>query len=225
MTGKFQKIKCLVEKELSCSAHDMEHVMRVYNMAIRIAKKEKKVDLEILKAAALLHDIARVREDDDKTGKICHAKESAKMSEKILKEFDFSLEKIKKVQKCIVEHRYKTSRKPEDIESKILYDADKLDSLGAVVIIRAGMWMGRNKCSVFPKMSLKKYAKMNLVGGKMTGRIKDSSLHNIFYEHEIKNKKLPNLMYTKTAKKIAIERLKFTTDFLKRLSMEAQGIL
>jgi len=223
--SKIEKIRKIAKKELACSAHDMEHVMRVYNMAMKIAKTEKNVDYEILKAAVLLHDIARSKEDDDRTGKICHAKESAKMSKSILEKLGFSEGKIKKIQHCILAHRFKTNIKPEGVEAKILFDSDKLDSLGAMVIIRAGMWMGRHNCSIFPKMSLREYAKFNLVGGKLNGRIKNASLHNIFYEHEIKDKKLPGAMHTKTARKIAEERLKFTTDFLIRLKKEAKGIL
>lgn len=225
MQNRFEKIRQITEKELACSAHDAEHIMRVYSMAMKIAKTEKDVDYEILKPAVLLHDIARSKEDDDKTGKICHAKESARMSKPILEKLGFSEDKIKKIQHCILAHRFKTDKKPESIEAKILFDSDKLDSLGAMVIIRAGMWMGRHNCSIFPKMSLKKYAKFNLVGGKLSGRIKNASLHNIFYEHEIKDKKLPSAMHTKAAQKIARERLKFTTNFLTRLKKEAKGVL
>lgn len=225
MGDKLGKIKKIVEKELACSAHNMDHVMRVYEMALRIAKGEHGVDLEVLKSATLLHDIARVKEDDDKTGRTCHAEESAKMSKLILESLGYNEEKIKKIQHCILAHRYKNNVKPESIEAKILFDADKLDSLGALVIIRAGMWMGRHGCSIFPKMSLRKYIKLNLVGGKATGRIKNASLHNIFYEHEIKDKKLPSLMHTKTAKRIAKERLKFTDMFLERLKKEAMGLI
>jgi uncharacterized protein len=225
MEDKFKKIEKIVEKELSCSAHNMEHVLRVYATALRIAKKEKNVDYEILKSATLLHDIARAKEDNDKTGKTDHAKESAKMSKEILEKLGYSSEKIKKIQKCIISHRFKTNNKPQSLEAKILFDADKLDSLGAIVIIRAGMWMGKHGCTLWPKMSLKKYIKSNLVGGKINGRIKNASLHNLFYEHEIKDKKLPSLMHTKTGKSIAKERLKFTDMFMERLKKEAKGLL
>jgi len=76
----------LQKKELKCNAHNFDHMMRVYNMALRLAKEEKsKVDLDILKTATLLHDIGRIKEDNDTTGKICHTEELAKMGEKILK--------------------------------------------------------------------------------------------------------------------------------------------
>lgn len=225
LTGKYGKIQEEVERELACSAHDMDHVMRVYNMALKIASEEKGVDLDVLKAAVLLHDIARVKEDDDKSGKICHAEESAKMCVPILRKLKYSEDKINKIVHCILAHRFKNHHKPETIEAKILFDSDKLDSLGAIVMVRAGMWMGRNKCSIFPTMSLEKYAKENLMDGKLTGRIKDPSLHNIFYEHEIKNKKLPFVMNTKAGKKIALARLKFVDTFMDRLQKEAEGIL
>jgi uncharacterized protein len=227
LTGKYLKLQKIVEKELSCSAHNMEHTMRVYNMALNVAKYEKNVDLDILKSAALLHDIARSKEDNDKTGNTCHAKESAKMCGPILQKLKYSKEKIEKIRHCILAHRFKTNTKPESIEAEILFDADKLDSLGAIVIIRAGMWMGRHSCRIFPdkKMSLKRYAKANLVGGKINGRIKDPSRHSLFYEHEIKDRHLPGLMHTQTAKKIAKERFKYTDNFLERLKKEAEGIL
>lgn len=225
LKGRYGEIQRAVEKELSCSAHGMDHTMRVYNMALHIAKKEKRVDLDIIKCATLLHDIARVKEDNDNTGNTCHAEESAKMCVPILKRLDYKDEKIEKIVHCIRAHRYKTDNKANTIEAKILFDADKLDSLGAIVVLRAGMWMGRNGCGIFPKTSLKKYAKFNLVGGKITGRIKNNSLHNVFYEHEIKAKKLPGVMHTKEAKRIAKQRLKFVDSFLDRVEKEAEGIL
>lgn len=44
--------------------------MRVYNLCLHLAKYELSVDLDVLKTAALLHDTARVKEFNDKTGSI-----------------------------------------------------------------------------------------------------------------------------------------------------------
>jgi uncharacterized protein len=147
------------------------------------------------------------------------------MSKSILKRLSFSEEKIRKIQDCIISHRFKTNNRPQSIEAKILFDADKLDSLGAIMIMRAGMWIGRNNASVFPKMKLKDYIKKNLVGGKINGRIKDNRLHSLYYEYELKNKKLPKIMQTKIGKSIALERLEFNRLFLERLKKEAEGII
>lgn len=225
LTGRYGKIQKIVEKELSCNAHDMDHTMRVYELALNLAKDEKGVDLDILKISALLHDIARVKEDVDKTGKICHAKESAKMSEEILLKLGYNKDKVDKIKSCILGHRYKTGYRPDTIEGKILFDSDKIDSLGAISIVRSVMWIQRNSASMFPKMDFKKYVKSNLFGGVEGGRIKDSSKHCLYYEHEIKTKKIPSMMFTKSGKKIARKRLKFNEIFLERLNKEVDGLL
>jgi uncharacterized protein len=69
-------------------AHDINHVMRVYNLCLELAKYETTVDLDILRTAALLHDIARTKEDEGlQTGvlDVDHATLGAEMSDKIFK--------------------------------------------------------------------------------------------------------------------------------------------
>jgi len=80
-------------------SHGWDHVERVYRLCIRIGKKEG-VDLEILKMAALLHDIGR--DDEIKSGgTICHAERGAILARQILERFGVSQEKIDKVIHCI----------------------------------------------------------------------------------------------------------------------------
>lgn len=115
-------------------AHDMTHTKRVLKVALEIAKYERDVDLIVLKAACLLHDIARKKEDKEKFE--CHAKEGAKIAEKILKRLNFPKEKIKGVVHAIRCHRKSKGIKAETIEAKILQDADKIDIFGAIGIGR-----------------------------------------------------------------------------------------
>ncbi|MFH1325998.1 MAG: HD domain-containing protein [Candidatus Falkowbacteria bacterium] len=97
MNNEFNKIKELVEEELKeCPGHNIDHVMRVYNLCLHIAEYED-VNLEVLQIAALLHDIGGAKETSDPTGKTDHAVESAKMAEPILKDINFSEEKIKHI--------------------------------------------------------------------------------------------------------------------------------
>jgi uncharacterized protein len=177
MNQKFQKIKAIVEKELSCSAHSMDHVMRVYNLALYLAKNTD-VDLEVLQASALLHDIARVKEDNDHTGKTDHAILGAKLSVPILKDLDFSNDQIKHIQNCIISHRYRTGNEPKTIEAKILFDADKLDTFGAIGIARSFVWVGRNNAKIYTDTDINGYIDENL-GGKINGRIQDKTKHRI----------------------------------------------
>jgi len=77
----FERTKKRSEEFFRLSHHDRFHIERVCNLAVRIAKEEN-ADLNVIKAAALLHDIARAKEDE---GKIAdHATEGAKMARKIL---------------------------------------------------------------------------------------------------------------------------------------------
>ena len=87
---KHKRIIEIVKDKLTCSAHNLEHVFRVYNLCLLIAKYEDNVDLEVLIPAALLHDIARVEESQDKTGTIDHAVLGSVIAEDILKELSFN---------------------------------------------------------------------------------------------------------------------------------------
>lgn len=227
MEEKYRKIKKIVERELkkADSGHDFKHVMRVYNLSCRLARELKGVDMEILKLSALLHDIGGVCELKDKSGKTCHAVASARMSEKILKRMDYSQGAINKILHCILAHRYRTGVKPRTKEAKILFDADKIDALGALGVARAYIWIGNNKAQIYSDGSLRDYLKENVVGGRLNGRIKDKRKHNPFFEYELKLKHLPRKLYTESGRKIARKRLKFMELFFKRLKKEIKGNL
>lgn len=223
----FQKIKEVAEKEISKTpdaAHDMNHVMRVYNIALTIAKHEVEVDLDVLQAATLLHDIGGYKEMGDPSGKTDHALESAKMAESILKNLNFTANKIKHIQDCITSHRYKTENKPETIEAKILFDADKLDSIGAIGIARAFCWVGKNNANIYRKPDINEYIKENM-NGKINGRIQNKTKHSPQIEFAVKSKFLIDKLYTKTAKGICRERIIFFENFLNRLEHEINGEL
>lgn len=218
MKDKEKKIKRIVKEELSCSAHDFDHTQRVYNTCLKIAEN-KEVDLEVIKFSALLHDIARVEEDNDPTGKIDHAVLGAQKAEEILKDFNFEPDKIKKIKSCILSHRYKNDYEPNSEEAKILFDADKLDVLGAIGVARSFVWVGRNNANIYREVDIDDYKKNNLE----EGRIKDSTKHSPQIEFEIKIKHLKERMYTEEGKKMAKKRLEFFKDFLSRLEKEVKG--
>jgi uncharacterized domain HDIG len=97
---KHKKIIEIVQDKLTCSAHNLDHVFRVHKLCLLIAKHEKNVDLEILIPAALLHDIARVEESQDKTGEIDHAVLGSVIAEGILRKLEYEEEKIQKIKHC-----------------------------------------------------------------------------------------------------------------------------
>ncbi|ABR50364.1 metal dependent phosphohydrolase [Alkaliphilus metalliredigens QYMF] len=220
MKTKIEKIKEIVEKELSCSAHNLDHVMRVHSLCIYLSEHEENVDLDVLIPAALLHDVARVIESQDKIGEIDHAVLGGKMAEKILINLDYEEEKIEEIKHCIITHRYRSGHEPKTIEAKILFDADKLDAIGAIGIARTFMMAGQFGQCISKNKPLNEYMDINT---SENGRLKDVSKHTPFIEYEVKLKKIPEKLYTQMGRKIGNNRLKIMDDFFTRLELEIAG--
>lgn len=197
------------------SAHDFLHVMRVYKLCLIIAEDYPEVDLDILITAALLHDIARGKEEEGYD----HAVLSAEIAEKFLRKIGYPEEKIERVKHCILTHRFRGKIRPMTIEAKILSDADKLDALGAIGVARSFMLAGKFNQKIYSNTPITKYIKENLINEK----VKDLSKHSPDLEFEIKLKKIPSRLYTKKARKIAEERYEFMTRFFERLKKEIKG--
>lgn len=225
MEKTYQKIKEIVAKELSCSAHAMEHIMRVYNLCLHLAKYESSIDLDVLKTAALLHDIARVKEFNDKTGNIDHSALGAEMADKILRTLGYSEEKIAYIKHCVATHRFRGKTKPQTKEAKILFDADKLDVLGAIGVARSFMIAGQYSQKIYSDISIKEYLKDNVVGEKADGMVRDISKHTPDLEFELKFKHVIERLYTQKAREIAKERLRFMENFFEKLKREIKGEL
>ena len=217
---KHKKIIQIVKDKLTCSAHNLDHVFRVYNLCLVLSKYEKDVDLEVLIPSALLHDIARVEESEDKTGKIDHAVLGSKIAEGILENLEYEQEKIDKIKHCIITHRFRTGNEPKTIEAKILFDSDKLDVIGASGIARTFMLAGQFGQRLINE-PLDDYLNTNTVEN---GRIKDVSRHTPFIEFEVKFKKIPDKLYTRKAKEIGKRRLEFMEEYFNRLKLEIEGI-
>jgi len=116
MEEKYRQLKTIVGNEMegASPAHDINHVMRVYNLCLQLASNEPGVDMDVLKTAALLHDIARTREDKDGHSHVLnvdHAVLGAEMSDKILRELGYPDGKIENVKHCIAAHRFRALHK------------------------------------------------------------------------------------------------------------------
>jgi uncharacterized protein len=219
MEEKYIEIFDYVKGELSCSAHNMDHVIRVYKTCIEIAKTEKNVDMDILIPSALLHDIATVRESEDTSGNIDHSVLGAEMAGEFLKSINYSDEKIEKIKHCIKAHRYRTGNLPETIEAKILFDADKLDAIGAVGVARCLMLSGQHGQRLSSHENISEYEKNNIVEN---GRIKDLAEHTPIVEYETKLKKIPNKLYTDSAKVMSKSKMDLMNNFFEVLKEEVK---
>lgn len=128
-------------------AHDRFHAKRVHDVALRMANEsEAAVDRDVLSAATWLHDIGRPRE---RVGAIDdHDRWSAQKAAALLEKEGVSSRHIDAVEHCITTHSIRTSSpEPETIEAKLLFDADKLDAVGARGIVRLACIVGERSGS------------------------------------------------------------------------------
>jgi uncharacterized protein len=135
-----------IAKEKLCSmgdGHDFDHTLRVLKCGEKLLKELPLADALVVKTAIILHDIARPLESES-NGKICHAQKGAELIPELLKPFNLDEEFVQKVANCVKCHRYRNDTKPTSLEEKIVYDADKLDSIGAIGIGRAFLFAGNN---------------------------------------------------------------------------------
>jgi len=197
------------------SCHDWTHIERVYNLAIKIAKKEG-ANIDIVKASVYLHDIGR-KEEMNKKGKICHAEIGSKLAEQILSKFNLNDDIIENIKHCILSHRYRNDCKPETIEAKVLFDADKLDSIGAVGVARDFLFAGYYGGLLY--VGNEKQVAENARDYAYTK--KDTALLEYYY----KLRKVKSGMLTKTGKEIAEDRHEYMANFFKRFDLEVKGKL
>jgi uncharacterized protein len=191
--------------------HDWEHVKRVYNLCLHLGKKEN-ANLEILKLSALLHDIARPIEDESK-GEKDHAIIGAKMATDILRDSGYNEDLISQVAHCIETHRFRNGHNPKTKEAMILFDADKLDSVGAVGIGRAFLFSGKINAKLHDK---------DIDVEKAEAYSKDDTAYREFL---VKLSKIKDKMLTTEGKRISEERHEFMVEFFDRMNKEVDGIL
>lgn len=217
------RVRAIVGKELSCAAHNLDHGERVYRLCLVLAEGEPDLDLEILKLAALLHDIARVREDRDDSGQTDHAILGAEMAGNILRDLGYPPERIARVEECIATHRFRSREAPRTREAQILFDADKLDVVGAVGVARSFMLAGEYGEKLYSDEPLADYIAHNLNGEEPLGRVKQVREHTSNLEYELKLKHIPERLYTAKARQIAADRVAFMDRFFERLKLEIAG--
>ena len=192
-------------------SHDWDHTERVYNLCMHIGEKEN-ADLEILKLAAILHDIGR-KYQDKTNGKVCHAEKGALLAGELLEKYEVDKERIEKIVHCIECHRFRGDKIPESKEAKVLYDADKLDSIGAVGIGRAFLFAGEVG------------AHLHNIGVDVEKTEPYTKEDTAYREFVVKLRKVKDRMLTEEGKRIAEERHRFMDEYFDRLNKEIEGDL
>jgi len=190
--------------------HGFDHIIRVYRLAEKIALAEG-ADLEIVRAAALLHDVGSDQgPNNDARGN--HQLHSADFAAQILSEEGWSPERIEAVQHCIRAHRFRDNQEqPQTVEAKILFDADKLDAIGAIGVARAVAYAAMAGQPIYAPPSELFLQK---------GITENGEPHSAYHEYLFKLHNIKERLYTPTAQRMAVERDKFMTIFFEHLIAE-----
>jgi uncharacterized protein len=175
--------------------------------ALEIARQEPEVDYDVLIAACLLHDIGRKEQFADPS--LCHALVGGDKAYRFLKDQGFGEAFAEKVRSCIQTHRFRRERQPESLEGKILFDADKLDCIGALGIARTLMYKGNTAEPIYTV----------LPDGTISDGTGDTA-PSFFREYRFKLEKLYDRFYTCRGAELAQRRQKIAVAFYESLYRE-----
>lgn len=191
------------------TGHNFDHIQRVIKTAKKILKTEP-ADHLITLGAAYLHDVA-----DDKL--VADPAALEKEIKQFLQSIGLSEEQIQEI--MYITHNLSFSKSLSDnppklsLAGQIVQDADRLDAIGAIGIIRAIYYGGANSEVIYdpkisPRESFTKAEYRNL---------NNETIINHFYEKLLK---LTAMMNTPTAKSIAEQRHQYMVDFLDEFKAE-----
>ena len=112
-------------------AHGWEHIERVYKLALSIAEQEN-ADLLIVGMAVLMHDLGHLSSDTS----LHHADLSISMAGELLESYGIPAATQEAILHAIEAHSFSLGIEPRTLEAQVVRDADRLDALGAIGIVR-----------------------------------------------------------------------------------------
>ena len=190
-------VRQIVEQRLAGqqAGHGLDHVLRVYNLSQQI-QAEVGGDLLVIQLAALLHDVGDAKFHDG-------VERSGEFSREILQELGTTAEIVDHVVHIVdnISFRKSDRAQPLSLEGQVVQDADRLDALGAIGIVRT------------------------IEFGAMRGRefyVPNDASCSLAHFHD-KLFKLRALMNTAVAQRLAGEREQFMRDFLAQFQREWDG--
>ena len=200
------------------AAHDYDHLVRVMALADKIQTSEGG-DLPTIWAAVAFHDIGQERERRHGGD---HALIGAALAAELLKDTPFPQQYIPAVQQAIQEHRMTGGVMPQTLEGRILYDADKLDCLGAIGIGRLYCITGRYNQKVYAPIP---DDIVEPIDPQMIRILRRRPDYSPSIEFQLLFANLPERMTTNTGREMAHERFAFMQEFFSRLRQEVEGEL
>ena len=179
--------------------HGFSHVLRVYKLCEQIGKAEG-ANLRILRAAALLHDI-----DGDVDLREEHHLAAAALAEKLLLQEGWEAGETRQVLHCIRAHRFRSpAEEPQTLEARVLFDADKIDAIGAVGVARAIAYAVRAGMDVYAPPS------QTFLD---SGQLAPGESQTVAHEYLFKLRHIKDRLYTEAGRKLAARRHQRLVDF------------
>jgi uncharacterized protein len=190
-------------------SHDWEHTLRVHALCQRIGPKEG-ADRLVVEAAAYLHDIGR-SDQDTSDGALCHAMRGAQKAQAVLAPLAIGAARKENIVHCVRAHRFRDDYAPATVEARVLFDADKLDAIGAVGVARAYLFAGElGACLHNP----------NVPPDRADAYSRDDTGYREFV---VKLSKIKTRMLTREGKRLAEARHAFMERFFERFLEEYAG--
>lgn len=194
--------------------HDFEHVLRVYRLAERLAEQEG-ADLAVVRAAALLHDSCGSAPGGSGNQRTEHHLTSAEFAGQVLSVKGWTTDQIKAVQHCIRSHRFRSQgEKPLTLEAQVLFDADKLDVLGAIGAARTIAYAALDGEPAYAEPSDQFI---------QTGEKEPGEPHSSYHEFLFKLRHVKSRMFTRSGKALAEARHAYMIAFYQQLQAEMRG--
>ena len=190
-------------------SHHWDHTLRVLRLCEKIGSEEQ-TDMLVVRIAALLHDIGRT-DQDNASGNLCHARVGVRLARPIVAGLPLTEGQEQNILHCIATHRFRGNSPPETIEARVLFDADKLDAIGAVGIARAFLFAGEVG------------ARLHNPDARIEKTLPYTADDTGYREYRIKLCRIKDRMLTATGKQLAEQRHQFMEEFFQRFLQEYDG--
>lgn len=179
------------------NGHDWKHVERVLNNATKIIP-ETNANSKIVYTSICMHDLIDYKVTDD-------IQKEIRDIEHALNNAQYSTDEIIEIIDIISSISFSKHKVLTTINQMVVSDADKLDALGSMGIIRTIQY-GQSVGRPF-------YEEDNLLVRDNKVSFNKSTLTSLSHFYD-KLLKLPDLMYTEKGREIALKRFKIIKDFL-----------
>ena len=195
------------------AAHDFDHILRVAQLGVQLARTEG-ADEEVVLLAAFLHDVPS---EVYASTRGSHHLAAAEFARQYLTMHEMEPNRIENVVHAIEAHRFRDqSVQPQTIEAKCLYDADKLDSIGAIGVARAFAFAG----SHHNRLWTEPWTEVPADDAKPTG-----ADYTPIHEYVYKLRHIVATLHTPAARKLGAERQAVMVHFFEQLDAEMRQIV